>query len=608
MTATLQDALALHQAGRLDEAASIYAALIAADPNAIDALNLSGQIDLAYRRFDAALAKFVRARTLAPVFADAWMNEGNALRGAGRPSEALAALEQAAALAPGHALILCNRGLAKLDLGDADGAVADIAAADSAMPGVKALRENLGVALKAANRPMAALAVFAANDSPGAAASVRQDLLDHAGAMEDYATALAREPGRPDVESNRLFTANYDPAMDSAAIKSLYAAWGSARARSPIVLTPDLSPERRLRIGFVSGDFRRHSARHFLWPLLEHFPREDATLIAFATDPGADDDWTRRYRGAFAEWHAIAELDDDAAAALIAAAKIDVLVDLSGHSQGNRLGVFARKAAPVQATWLGYGGTTGLAAIDWYIGDERLVPPGADTAFVERVWRLPRTAFVYAPQDAMPEPGPAPMIAKGYPTFGCFSRTVRYNESCLRLWARVLAAVPNARLVLNALVFGEAETRALFQRRFAEWGGDASRLDLIATAPQPVTWAAYGEIDVALDPFPHNAGATTFEALWMGVPVLSKRDRAPLGRFGDSILGACGLGDWVVDDADAFVARAVAAAGDPAALDTLRQGMRARVAHSALGDAPAYARDFAAALRGMWRLKCEERA
>jgi len=163
-------------------------------------------------------------------------------------------------------------------------------------------------------------------------------------------------------------------------------------------------------------------------------------------------------------------------------------------------------------------------------------------------------------------------------------------------------------LVLNALVFGEAETRALFQRRFAEWGGDASRLDLIATSPQPVTWAAYGAIDIALDPFPHNAGATTFEALWMGVPVLSKRDRPPLGRFGDSILGACGLGDWVVDGDDAFVARAIAAVADPAALNALRQGMRARVAGSALGDAQAYARDFAAALRGMWRMKCEERA
>ncbi len=608
MTATLQDALALHQAGRLDEADAIYAALIAADPNAVDALNLSGQIDLAHRRFDAARAKFVRARQIAPGFADAWMNEGNALRGAGRPRDALAALEQAAALAPGHALILCNRGLAKLDLGDANGAVADIAAADAAMPGVKALRENLGVALKAANRPMAALAIFAANDSPGAAASVRQDLLDHAGAMADYAAALAREPGRPDIESNRLFTANYDPAMDSAAITALYAAWGNRRARPPIALTPELSPERRLRIGFVSGDFRRHSARHFLWPLLEHFPRDAATLIAFATDPGADDEWTRRYRGAFAEWHAIGELDDDAAAASIAAAKIDVLVDLSGHSQGNRLGVFARKAAPVQATWLGYGGTTGLAAIDWYIGDERLVPPGAEAAFVEKVWRLPHTAFVYAPQDAMPGPGSAPVLRNGYPTFGCFSRTVRYNEHCLRLWARILAAIPNARLVLNALVFGEAETRALFQRRFAEWGGDASRLDLIATAPQPVTWAAYGDIDIALDPFPHNAGATTFEALWMGVPVLSKRDRAPLGRFGDSILGACGLGDWVVDGDDAFIARAVAAAGDPAALNALRHGLRARVANSALGDAPAYARDFAAALRGMWRSRCGEQA
>lgn len=604
--ATLEHALALHQAGRLDEAAAIYAALLDADPDAVDALNLSAQIDMTHRRYGAALAKFARARTLQPAFADAWMNEGNALRALGRPRDALAALEKAAAIAPGHALILCNRGLAKLDLNDADGAVADIAVADAAMPGVAALRENLGVALKAANRPIAALSVFRANNSPSGAASVRQDLLDHAGAMADYATALAREPGRSDIESNRLFTANYDPAANAAEIKALYAEWGARRARAPLAIAPDFAPERRLRIGFVSADFRHHSARHFLWPLLAHFPRGHATLVAFVNFPGDGDAWTTRYRGVFDEWHAIADLGDDAAAAAIAAAKIDVLVDLSGHSQGNRLGVFARKPAPVQATWLGYGGTTGLAAIDWYIGDERLVPPGAEAAFVERVWHLPRTSFVYAPQDAMPDPGPAPMRATGYPTFGCFSRTVRYNEGCLRLWARVLAAIPDARLVLNALVFGEAETRALFMRRFAEWGGDEARLDLIATSPQPVTWAAYGGIDVALDPFPHNGGATTFEALWMGVPVLSKRDRPPLGRFGDSILGACGLGDWVVDDDDAFVARAREAVADAAALAELRRGMRARIEASALGDGPGYARDFAAALRGMWRLKCTE--
>lgn len=601
---SLAQALALHRAGRIDEARAVYDALLAADPDDVDALNLSAQIDLNRRAFDAGLEKFVRARTREPAFADAWMGEGNALRGLGRAAAALAAFDRALALVPDHALTLCNRGLAKLDLQDNDGAVADIARAAALMPGERLIRSNLAFALKAANRPCAALAEFEAIGSPGDAAAVRQDLLDHDGARAGYAAAISAEPGRADIESNRLFAANYDPDATPAQIKALYAAWGARRARphAPHANIPD--PERRLRVGFVSADFRLHSARHFLWPLIENFPRDMADLVGYANFPGAGDAWTARYRAKFDLWRPCADMDDGALAAAIRADAIDVLIDLSGHTQGNRLDAFAHKPAPVQVSWLGYGGTTGLAAIDYYIGDPRLVPDGAEDAFVERVWRLPRTAFVYAPQDQMPDVAPVPLRAAGRPTFGSFLRTVRYNERCFRLWARVLAAVPDARLVLNALVFGEAATRALFARRFAEWGGDVSRLDLIATTPQPATWDAYARIDVALDAIPHNGGATTFEALWMGVPVVSMRDRPPLGRFGDSILGACGLGDWVTDDADAYVARAAAAVADPAGLADLRAGLRARVRASALGDAPAYAQDFAAALRGMWRAWC----
>ncbi|MFM7345473.1 MAG: tetratricopeptide repeat protein, partial [Tagaea sp.] len=590
--------------GRLDEARAIYDLLLAADPDDVNALALSGQIDLARRDFAAGLAKFVRARTREPAFADAWMNEGNALRALGRSADALVAFERAARLAPDHALIACNLGLAKLDLGDAEGAVADIERAARLLPGEHLIQTNLAVALKGANRPYAALALFEAIGSPGNAAAVRQDLLDHDGACVGYAIAISAEPGRLDVESNRLFAANYDPDATPAQIKALYAAWG-ARQALPAAPHPNAKdPDRRLRVGFVSADFRRHSVRHFLWPLIANFPRDAAELFAYANFPGEGDEWTARYRARFDVWRSCALADDDALAAAIRDDAIDVLVDLAGHTQGNRLGVFARKAAPVQATWLGYGGTTGLSAIDWYIGDPRLVPAGTEDAFVEGVWRLPRTAFVYAPQDPMPEVAPLPMRANGYPTFGSFSRTVRYNERTFRLWARLLDAVPDARLVLNALVFGEEATASLFRRRFAEWGGDAARLELLATSPQSFTWDAYARLDVALDAFPHNCGATTFEALWMGVPTISKRDRAPLGRFGDSILGACGLGDWVVDDEDAYIARARAAVADPATLADLRAGLRGRLEASALGDEGAYARDFAAALRGMWRAYC----
>ncbi len=604
MTVTLEAALEHHRAGRLSEADAVYRALIARDPKDVNAVNLSGQVALSTGRFADALAAFVRARTLQPAFGDAHHNEGNALRALGRAKDALAAFGRALKLAPDNPLFLCNRGLAELDLGNFPEAIRNLERAAALAPDIAMIRHNLAVAYKSAGRPVAALAAFEAAGSIGDAAAVRQDLFDHDGARAGYARALAAMPGRADIESNRLFAANYDPAISSADLKALYAAWGSARTHVQAPHANPRDPARRLKIGFVSPDLRAHSVRPFLWPLLSHFPRGEAELYAYASLQGEGDAWTARYRSAFDVWRPVGAIDDDGLAATIRSDGIDVLVDLAGHTVGNRLGAFARKPAPVQATWLGYGGTTGLAAIDWYIGDARLVPPGGESAFVERVWRMPQTAFVYGAPEEMPEVGALPARSAGHVTFGCFSRTVRLNAPTFRAWAKILARVPGARLVLNAAVFGESETRALFARHFADCGGDAGRLDLVYTSPQPATWAAYGGVDVALDPFPHNAGATTFEALWMGVPVVSKRDRIPLGRFGDSILGACGLSDWIVDDESAYVDRAVTAASDLDALDGLRGTLRARLRGTALCDGTAFARDFAAAIRGMWNDYC----
>ena len=604
MVVTLEAALEHHRAGRLAEADAIYRALLARNPRNVDAVNLSGQVALSTGRFAEALAAFVRARNLQPAFADAHHNEGNALRALGRTSDALAAFGRALKLAPDNPLFVCNRGLAELDAGDAAKAVASLERAASLAPDIALIRHNLAVAYKSANRPMAALAAFESAGSIGDAAAVRQDLFDHEGARAQYARAMVAFPDRPDIESNRLFAANYDPAIGADALKSLYAGWGAAR-RFPAVPHPNLrDPDRRIRIGFVSPDFRAHSVQPFLWPLLSNFPREDVELFGYSAMRGEGDAWTGRYRQAFDVWRVVGTLDDEALAAEIRKDGIDVLVDLAGHTVGNRLGAFARKPAPVQATWLGYGGTTGLAAIDWYVGDHRLVPPGGEAAFVERVWRLPKTAFVYGASEEMPLSGSTPARAAGFPTFGCFSRAVRLNADTFRVWGRILSQLPRARLLLNASVFNERETQALFARKFAEFGGDAGRLELVFTSPQSATWAAYGRIDVALDPFPHNAGATTFEALWMGVPVVSKRDRVPLGRFGDSILGACGMPDWVVDSEDEYVARAVAAVADIDALSELHDNLRTRMRASPLCDGTAFALDFAAAIRGMWHDYC----
>jgi predicted O-linked N-acetylglucosamine transferase (SPINDLY family) len=254
---------------------------------------------------------------------------------------------------------------------------------------------------------------------------------------------------------------------------------------------------------------------------------------------------------------------------------------------------------------VGSGTTTGLSAIDAFLADEALVPPGAERFFSERVIRLPRIPLVYAPPQGMPEVAPLPALKNGHITFGCFSRTARINDAVIGAWAGILNAVPNSRLVLNSKPFREAESHEAWRARFAAYGVVGDRIALVYTSPQPKTWDAYGGIDIALDPFPHNAGTTTIEALWLGVPVVSLASRPPVGRFGASILGSLGLDDWVARDVQGYMRRAVDAASDLSALAKLRSSLRARFKASPLGGDPALlARDMEKAYRELWTRYC----
>jgi predicted O-linked N-acetylglucosamine transferase (SPINDLY family) len=278
-----------------------------------------------------------------------------------------------------------------------------------------------------------------------------------------------------------------------------------------------------------------------------------------------------------------------------------VLVDLSGHTAGNRLLVFARRPAPVQVAYpLGHGYTTGLSAMDAFVADAMLAPPGADVLFSERIVRLPRIPLAYAPPAAMPDVAPLPALSNGIVTFGYFGRPERLNDAVIATWARILHDVPGARLVLNSAPFRESAFRDLVATRFTARGIGSDRIELIATAPLSATWTAYGGIDIALDPFPHNAGTTTIEALWQGVPVISLAGRPSVGRFGAMILHAIGMDDWCSVDADGYIARALTMAADLHRLERLRATLRQRVAGSPLCDAAGLARDLEAAYRGLW--------
>jgi predicted O-linked N-acetylglucosamine transferase (SPINDLY family) len=296
-------------------------------------------------------------------------------------------------------------------------------------------------------------------------------------------------------------------------------------------------------------------------------------------------------------------MSDDELAARIRADGIDVLVDLSGHTPGNRLPVFARKPAPVQVSWLGFGYSTGLAVMDYFIGDDQFTPPQADALFAETIYRLPRAPWTYAPQLAAPESGPLPARAAGHVTFAYVGATTRLHDALLAAWAAILLQLPGARLRLDTRTYSDPDLAAEMAARFAEHGVPASQLQIGYTSP---VWQVYQEVDIVLDCFPHNCGTTTFEALWMGIPVVSVLDRPSVGRFGASILGAIGKQSWVAPDVDSYVALAVAMAQDLDALEHERRTLRQTMRDSSFLDHAGFAREMEAAYRAMWQQWCKQ--
>lgn len=649
IVASFAQALRLHQAGDLAKAEDLYRRVLAGDAQHSDALHMLGVAAYqqgrgaealetigraiatnpriaAYHsnlghvlkqlgRLEAAVVAYEAAIRLQPSLAEAHANLGNALKKLGRLDDALAAFDAALRIKPDDVETLRNRGIALTELGRLEDAVAAFATVLRRKPDFADAHYSLAVALKYLMRlEEAAAACDAAlrlkpNDAH-AHTTLAMICLEE-GRYGEVAAHLERAlAANPDYEIawiNRLYLSSYDPAASTDTRRSMHAAWAAKFADrhfpQPLAHANVCDPARRLKIGYVSPDFRTHSVAPFVAPLLRHHDRRAVEVYAYSAVRTPDAE-TARLRALVDVWRPIRALDDDAAAALVRADGIDILIDLAAHTADNRLGLFARKPAPVQATWLGYGTTTGMRAIDWFVSDATIVPEGTENAFVERVWRLPN-AYAFEPQAALPDVAPAPAAANGFATFGHFGRLARVTDDVLRVWARILARVPTARLALNTPPLGDAGVRARVAARFAQAGGDVARLDLWATRPQPTTWQAYGRIDIALDPFPVNAGATTFEALWLGVPVVSLCAAPPLGRMGQSILTAAGLEDWVTADADAYVERAVRAAADPAGL---RATLRSRLAGSALLDAKSFAANFDAALRSMWQDWCRNGA
>jgi len=403
---------------------------------------------------------------------------------------------------------------------------------------------------------------------------------------------------------NLLFAANYSPDKTAAQVfqsyqecdrqlyQSLHGKW------KPHLNSRD--QKRKLKIGYVSPDFRQHAANRFVEPLLEHADRSRFELYGYA-ELRTEDDITRRLKRHFDSWIPTAGMNDIELAERIRSDGIDVLIDIAGHTSGNRLGAFARKPAPVSATWLGYVYTTGLSAIDYILTDTLMAPPGTEEVFSEQPWRL-RSNLVYRPHPGMGEVGQLPALENGHITLVTLTRAIRINHHTIRVWAEILHRLPNARLVIDSASYIDGAMRVALAARFADAGIPANRLHIDFRTPP---WDVLRSSDIALDCFPHNSGTTLVESLYMGIPYVTLASRPGVGRIGGSLLSAAGCDEWIAHTEEEYIEKVVALASDLPRLAEIRRGLRQRVEESVLMDEVGFTRDFEAAMQGMFKNWCE---
>lgn len=602
---------------RLDRPAEAAVALreaLARDAGLADAVaNLAGAL-LALDQPVAAEHAARRALAGQPGHAVALANLGGAQLAQGMVDEARQTLESAAASGRQSTALLRNLGQVRLAAGDALGAEAAFRRALAADRDDLECRRGLAFALARLRRLTEAERLLEHYVRRRPQPSNAHFMLGHlrvlAGRQMSGLEPLRLGALRPDAPaaeaSTLLFDLNYIPGLAPATLLAEHRAWDQRHAR-PLWQGGSSRPrghDRRLSIGFVSPDLRAHAVSFFLRPLLAHIDADALAVTAYA-NVATPDIVTEELRGLVGAWRDIRSCSDDVAASMIRDDGIDLLVDLAGHTADNRLLLFARRAAPVQISYLGYPATTGMAAMDARIVDTLTDPPGAEAHATERLCRLDRCFLAFAP-TAYPEISPSPAIERGSVTFGSFNNLAKLNEGVVALWARVLAATPGSSLLLKHDASGDEGVQEHLLDSFAVHGIDRRRLRFVPRTPDLVSHlATYAEVDIALDPFPYTGTTTTCEALWMGVPVVTLAGGHHAARVGLSILSAAGFPAGIAADADDYVRTAVELARAPSLLAALRTMLRPGMAASPLCDGADLARAFAGVIRELWREWCD---
>jgi protein O-GlcNAc transferase len=642
-------ALQHHQAGRIAQAERIYRDVLAQQPNHSGALHLLGvvaqqlgQLDTAIELigraiainpvvaeyyidlssvlgekglFDEAVTAIRQAIRLKPDFAPSHYNLGNTLYRQGKFDEAIESYRCALKIKPDYVNAHINLGVTLCDMGRCDEAIASLRQAVRLKPDLAAAQNNLGTALCDKGELDEAIAAFrraielqpdlAEAHNNLASALKDQGNIDDAIACYDRAVALA--PHNSGYLSNRIYTLTFHPGYMPSAILQEHLRWNDLFGKPLLPLIKphgnDCNPNRRLRVGYVSPDFRAHPVGRFVLPLLAAHDHARFEIFCYAW--GHPDDFTARIRGCADAWRNIAPLSDDQAAEMIREDRIDVLVDLAMHMAKNRLPLFARKPAPVQATYLAYAGTTGQGAMDYRITDPHLDPPGSSDGCYSEESIYVKNYWCYQPPIENLPITPVPAVGAGFVTFGCLNNFAKVTSGTLQAWCELLATAADSRLVLHAKTGSHRDRIRQFLSKF---GIDPQRITFVQKLSLAEYMEQYQQIDIALDPFPYVGGTTTCDALWMGVPVITLRGQTAISRGGVSILTTIGFAELIADNTKQYVQITMELAHDRARLIQMRSTLRQQMQDSPLTDARGFARQMESVYRKMWERWCSNRS
>jgi len=569
-------------------------------------------------RIEDAEAVFRQAVALNPQDAAAWCNLGIAQQRLGRLSEARSSYERCLAVAPNHPDALANYAFLLAELGEpARSAELPRAITDREPVDIDALY-NLALvlllqwSLPEAETHLRRLLGLAPKSAAvwGLLGVVLEWQSRTQEALQAFHRSVAIEPN-PLQHSKMLCCMHYAADVTAERLLDAHREWDVKYAQAATVAVPSLSGTRgreaKLRVGVVSADFGLHPVAFLGLPAFEDLAKSRCSLICYSDRAATQNDaYTDRFRQVSDHWRVICGNSDEEVAAMIRDDKIDVLFDLMGHT-GKRLLVFARKPAPIQVTWLGYVGTTGMRTMDYLLADRFHVRPDEDKYCVEQILRLPDDYACYSPPSDAPNIGPLPAATVGQVMFGCFNNPAKYSSLVLGAWASILDRVPGSRLFLKYRGLHEVDTQARIRGHVSERGVDPGRIVMEGASPHSELLAAYSRVDIGLDTQPYSGGVTTCEALWMGVPVITFPGRTFAGRHATSHMTNAGYPQFVADDLEGYIELAVSWANQLDELAILRSQMREQVRHSPLCDAPRFARDFMDVIESAWKAKVAER-